>query len=186
MVSQIKVDSILESTSTSGVTIDGVLIKDGLVDGKDVSTLSSGGKIGQVLNQVYATATSISTDSGDGASTGLTLAITPAATSSKILVIPNINFNIGDNTNGFGIKIRKTVGGSTSNVFTSNYAWLDVGGGTSSSAQGRYRADWWHLDSPNTTSEVTYTINAMTEGGRVVYFHANTSQSMLTLMEVLA
>ncbi len=33
MVSQIKVDSILESTSTSGVTIDGALIKDGAVAG---------------------------------------------------------------------------------------------------------------------------------------------------------
>jgi len=39
MVSQIKVDSVLESSSASGVTIDGVLIKDGLVDGKDVSAL---------------------------------------------------------------------------------------------------------------------------------------------------
>lgn len=35
------VDSILESTTATGVTIDGVLIKDGLVDGKDVSTLIS-------------------------------------------------------------------------------------------------------------------------------------------------
>ena len=42
MTSQIKVDSILESTSTAGVTVDGVLIKDGLVDGKDVSALSAG------------------------------------------------------------------------------------------------------------------------------------------------
>ena len=42
MVSQIKVDSVLESTSASGVTIDGVLIKDGLVDGKDVSAITSG------------------------------------------------------------------------------------------------------------------------------------------------
>jgi hypothetical protein len=185
-MSEIQVNTINEYTGASGVTVDGVLIKDGLVDGKDVSTLGSGGKIGQVLNQVYATATTVATDSGDGASTGLTLAITPAATSSKILVIPNINFNITNNGHGFGIKIRKTVGGSTSNVFTSNYAWLDVGGGTSDSAQGRYRADWWHLDSPNTTSEVTYTINAQTEGGGAVYFHANTTQSMLTLMEVLA
>lgn len=34
------VDSILESTTAAGVTIDGVLIKDGLVDGVDVTTLS--------------------------------------------------------------------------------------------------------------------------------------------------
>ena len=42
MSSEIKVDTISEKTSAAGVTIDGVLIKDGLVDGKDVSTLSAG------------------------------------------------------------------------------------------------------------------------------------------------
>ena len=36
-MSTLQVNTINESTSTSGVTIDGVLIKDGLVDGKDVS-----------------------------------------------------------------------------------------------------------------------------------------------------
>ena len=38
-MSTLQVNTINESTSTSGVTIDGVLIKDGLVDGKDVSAL---------------------------------------------------------------------------------------------------------------------------------------------------
>ena len=42
MSSEIKVDTISEKTSAAGVTIDGVLIKDGLVDGKDVSALSAG------------------------------------------------------------------------------------------------------------------------------------------------
>ncbi len=37
-VDGLKVDIISESTLNSGVTIDGVLIKDGLVDGRDVST----------------------------------------------------------------------------------------------------------------------------------------------------
>ena len=40
MASEIKVDTISENTSAAGVTIDGVLIKDGQVDGVDVSTLS--------------------------------------------------------------------------------------------------------------------------------------------------
>ena len=39
MSSELKVDTISEKTSASGVTIDSVLIKDGLVDGKDVSAL---------------------------------------------------------------------------------------------------------------------------------------------------
>ena len=39
-MSTVQVDTINESTTNSGVTVDGVLIKDGLVDGVDVSTLS--------------------------------------------------------------------------------------------------------------------------------------------------
>ena len=40
-MSTLQVNTINESTSTSRVTIDGLLIKDGLVDGKDVSTLGT-------------------------------------------------------------------------------------------------------------------------------------------------
>jgi len=42
MSSEIKVDTISEKTSAAGVTIDGVLLKDGLVDGVDVSAIVSG------------------------------------------------------------------------------------------------------------------------------------------------
>ena len=41
-MSQLNVNTINERTSNSGVTVDGVLIKDGLVDGKDVSAITSG------------------------------------------------------------------------------------------------------------------------------------------------
>jgi hypothetical protein len=42
MASEIKVDTISENTAANGITIDGVNIKDGLVDGVDVSALSTG------------------------------------------------------------------------------------------------------------------------------------------------
>ena len=45
MSSIIKVDTIDEKTPTSGVTIDGVLLKDGNVDGVDVSSLASAGLV---------------------------------------------------------------------------------------------------------------------------------------------
>ena len=41
MSSELKVDTISEKTSAAGVTIDGVLIKDGNVDGVDVSGITS-------------------------------------------------------------------------------------------------------------------------------------------------
>ena len=54
----VETDTINEKTSTAGVTIDGVLIKDGLVDGKDVSTLSTGGLDGLQQFRLNANLTS--------------------------------------------------------------------------------------------------------------------------------
>ena len=48
-------DTIYEKSAASGVTIDGCLIKDGLVDGKDVSTLG----VGDVVGPASATAAEI-------------------------------------------------------------------------------------------------------------------------------
>ena len=42
MASELKVDTISEKTSANGVTIDGVSIKDGNVDGVDVSAITQG------------------------------------------------------------------------------------------------------------------------------------------------
>ena len=78
MVSQIKVDSVLESSSGNGVTVDGVLIKD--------SKLASGtGNVLQVVQGTDNTPANITSSSYQD--TGLTASITPSATSSKVLVI---------------------------------------------------------------------------------------------------
>ena len=41
-MSIVQVDAVNESTTNAGVTVDGVLIKDGLVDGVDVSSITQG------------------------------------------------------------------------------------------------------------------------------------------------
>jgi len=147
--------------------------------GDQTYAAAGGGKIGQVLQQVNATEVSISNDSAtNGVATGLTLAITPSASSSKILVIANIYTNIVDGR-GYGIHIMR----GTTEIYEDNYHWGAVlpNGATLRSARA-----WHYLDSPNTTSATTYAINASTESANTVYFQANTNQSTLTLMEVLA
>jgi len=61
MASEIKVDTISENTAANGVTIDGVLIKDGQVDGVDVSGITSGGLV-LVDSHSFSTQSSISRD----------------------------------------------------------------------------------------------------------------------------
>ena len=77
-MSEIQVNTINEYTGANGVTIDGVLLKD--------NKLASGtGNVLQVVQGTFATQTS--STSSTHADTGLSLSITPSATSSKILVM---------------------------------------------------------------------------------------------------
>ena len=58
-MSTVQVDTINESTTGSGVTIDGVLIKDGQVDGVDVSGIVSGPT---VVSSTYTCTVTYDTD----------------------------------------------------------------------------------------------------------------------------
>ena len=62
MSSIIKVDTIDEKTPTSGVTIDGVLLKDGEVDGVDVSAIVSGSLV-KIDDHDFSTSASVTRDS---------------------------------------------------------------------------------------------------------------------------
>ena len=141
MASEIKVDTISEKTSTNGVTIDGVLIKD--------SKLASG--IGNVLQVVTATTT---TDSGATSTTsftdtGLSASITPSATSSKVLVFVqqtlSHNRDSGNEQNGvFNIMRDSTEVGE----------WFFKG--DESGRFGPVQQSLMVLDSPSSTSSLTY------------------------------
>jgi hypothetical protein len=151
---------------------------------------AGGGKLGQVLQQVYNTEVTVSSDSGDGGDSGLSLAITPATTGSKVFVMTNIanSFYSGGGT-GYGIKIYRTIsGGSASAVFDSYYHWVSVGYlyVSSGTPSGRVITNWNYLDSPSTTTATTYNIRIFTESAGAVKVQANGATSTLTLMEVLA
>jgi hypothetical protein len=63
MSSELKVDTISEKTSANGVTIDGVLLKDGEVDGVDVSAIVSGSLVKIAEAENISAATDITFDS---------------------------------------------------------------------------------------------------------------------------
>ena len=209
-MSTVKTDQVLERTADAGVTIDGVLIKDDVIkipggspgagkllqsDADGNASWVAGGKILQVL-QATKTDTQSSTTNDFVDVTGLSIAITPAATSSKILVFANV-LCIG--TVGATAAFSRVVRDSTA------IAIADADGSrTRASAMGyapdtgdvRHHSTVW-LDSPSTTSATTYKVQfMMASAGSTAYinrFAAATDSaaygrgvSSITVMEVSA
>ena len=158
-----------------------------------VSALPSGidtGKVGQVLQQEYATAAQSSATSY--ADNGQTLAITPSATSSKILVMVECQIQIygnGNNSN-FGGRwkiVRTPSGGSAVDAFVNPDTMLRVNNTHSGQAYLMDRLNITHLDSPSTTSAVTYKVmQQATTTDILITSQIGSGKSKLTLIEVLA
>jgi hypothetical protein len=135
-----------------------------------------GGKVLQVVQATYSTATSNSTTTY--ADTGLSLSITPSATSSKVLVLTMTPARkaSGNSDNGLWIRI---VRGATS-VLESGYALFT---GDADALFGVVSQHY--LDSPSTTSATTYKTqfrNNTAAASVDVQFNAQTST--IILMEI--
>ena len=152
---------------------------------------AGGGKVGQVVQTVKTDVFSTTSTSLVDV-TGLTASITPSATSSKILVIVNLNIGASDN-NAVALFRGSTqialgdASSSRSRSFTSS-SYINV--------TVQMPANTTFLDSPNSSSEVTYKIQTGAVGGGTTYFgrgsndgdntqHARTTNT-ITLMEILA
>ena len=170
MTSKLKVNLINDAGDNNLITSDG----SGSV------TLGTAfpavGKIGQVLQGSHSTAVTLNTSSF--VDTGLTLAITPSATSSKILVsvVQSIYLDGG----GSGITLRVVRDSTT--VFTQpvNYARYEP-----SSSNTRIFYPIEYLDSPSSTSAITYKTQGICQFGTGKVQHDSIT-STITLMEVLA
>jgi hypothetical protein len=118
--------------------------------------------------------------------TGLSVAITPSSTSSKVL----INFSIGTHDlTGAGDFAYQIVRGSTA-------IGLGSGGGTSATVGGTINADrgesvaMTFLDTPSTTSATTYKIQVRTPSGTQMFINTRDGNSnystisTITVMEI--
>ena len=156
--------------------------------GADVATIDSSGlsmgsgmkltSTGHILQVLQATKTdTFSTNSQTFVDiTDLAVTITPSSTSSKILVFNQLQAG----TNGHGtIKTVRTVGGTTSDILVgdadgnrsrgNSKIWTSTWGPTTCVAQ--------LLDSPNTTSAVTYKVQCAVPYSASYYIHVNRAYS---------
>jgi|21_taG_2_1085346.scaffolds.fasta_scaffold40442_2 hypothetical protein len=158
----------------AGLSVGG--LPDGTVDG-DTLASGVGGKILQVV-QVEKTDTWTSATNSFVDVTGMSLSITPSATSSKILILGHIEIQGGDGVtsqtklirDSTDINIGDAASSRTRATWNSSNQSGDIDGGNSLAV--------CFLDSPNSTSSLTYKISAKNNGtGGTIYLNRTISDS---------
>lgn len=147
------------------------------------ATPAGGGKVLQVVNATYNTSTTVA--STTFADTGLSLSITPSATNSKILVLAEQStYNESTNQATAVLEIRLLRNSTSIQDFKGvNYVNVGATGGSNILV----RAPISYLDSPNTTSSVTYKMQgrvASTANSAQAIFQVSSSVSTITLLEI--
>lgn len=186
----------LRALNRSDTASAGQLVTATSATAMDFQAAAAGGKVGQVLNVIQPAAFSSNATSWADM-TGLTLAITPSATSSKILW----NYNLMTGVNGDYGHV-KIVYGDGSDLTTASIGTA-YETRTRATSGGLYHASTGEenhismqgLDSPSTTSATTYKLQWFVASG---YMYCNRGVldgnnagsdraiSTLTLMEILA
>jgi hypothetical protein len=103
--------------------------------------------------------------------TGLSVNITPSSTSNKVLVMCNANLSADAQSGGLlYLKIVRVIGGTTTQLNESNstdtyvHAHAEIEANTSYGYVGSIPLNFQIIDSPSTTSQCTYKLQAWTNG----------------------
>jgi len=137
------------------------------------TTISSGGLKQIVFAQTASLQTYSSASYGD--LTGVTVNITPSSSSNKVLIMSGIQYNLTANDRGFQARIMRN---STAIQEPNNQKEHYLAG-----SQHYGRTSYMFLDTPNTTSQITYKMQVFTDGGNAVNFN-DSAYSYIYAMEV--
>jgi len=150
-----------------------------------------GGKVLQVVSTTKTDTTTVNINATTFVDIGLSVNITPSSSSSKIFVKASVTYSINNNTYGTlgGIRLARGstgigIGGNDGSSYTvvgdgSTATWLAV------------TAPLQFLDSPSSTSELTYKVQAKQNIGGTETFVSNgkknseaSGSSTITVMEI--
>ena len=178
------------SGTVTGISAGG--LPDGIIQAADLAS-GVGGKILQVVSTTKTDTTSISSSSFADI-TGMSVSITPASTSNKIFIIGYVCISLTDFQKRVYLKITggnaaNYIGAAGTGVEAANVAVLRV-----NTNYGQLNSPLQYLDSPNTTSAITYQVQWASEGGATGYLNRPVTQdsvsanvaSTLTAMEIAA
>ena len=162
------------SVSLAKLTATGTKDATTFLRGDNTFAEAGGGKVLQVVSTQNIT--DFSTSSGTFVDvTGASLTITPSSTSSKILLLCNTNTYQNTIQAYFALRWKRDIGGSVTTFGNGTYG--------QTYARSAVANDFWggvgmtYLDSPNTTSAITYTVQASTTGSGTMGFGINSANA---------
>ena len=169
---------VLGNTLDVGVCSDNTVSTAKIVDGAITSAkLASGvgGKVLQVVTATDDTTRSTTSTSFVTASNTLSVSITPSSTSSKVLILVSSTGKCSGGSQGFFTVYRDStnLGHSTNGFIRTTDGNVDVSVGLGIN----------YLDSPNTTSAITYQVYVRASAN-TLSLQANTNRGVITAMEI--
>jgi hypothetical protein len=173
----------LSSPAVSGTTTLTLPTTSGTVLTNGTNTNFPAGSVLQVVQTNYSTPTS--TTSGTFTDSGLNASITPSSATNKILVLVNQQIRSnksGANDTGYGFRLVR----DSTAIFSrddSSTASFYLG---TSNADIRFANNITYLDSPATTSAITYKTQINSFNTSTVAAQHNSVPSTITLMEIKA
>ena len=132
------------------------------------------GNILQVASATDGTNRSTSSQTFVTASNGMTINFTPSSSSNKVLVLLNANIQMTANNTGAVTVYRDSTNLGSSFGFGVSYATVNMSSGMAAC----------YLDSPNTTSQVTYQTYFRSFDGNSVNLNGSGNTANLTVMEI--
>ena len=186
-----------DALATAPADTDEFLISDAGVLKRLDASLIGGGKVGQVVQTHFTTQSQMSSSSF-AAISGCTVDITPSATSSKVFVMISLCAGVNQASYGFFKLYRDSTligsGSDSSNRIGCNFSISQNDGDNTS--DGVKQVNYQYLDSPSSTSALTYTVQASTFNNSTITYNktpdnsdnGRTAQgsSTITVIEVLA
>ena len=165
----------LDIGTPSDNTVTTAKINDNAVTSAKLGTDVSLGKVLQVVTATDDTARSTTSTSFVTASNTLSVSITPSSTSSKVLILVSSSGKCNGNSAGFFTVYRDStnLGHSTNGFIRTTDGNVDVSVGLGIN----------YLDSPSTTSAITYQVY-IRAAANTVFLQSNTCRGVITALEI--
>jgi hypothetical protein len=171
----------------TSISVDTATIATANISNQLTDANMSVGSIVQVIQGI--TSTTVTQTSTSYADTGLTASITPSSSSNKIFVMVNQGYRLNDSSYyaGASIKILR----DTTTIYyapsgTAEYfPYYESPQGSSNNVNVYNYFPLNYLDSPSTTSEVTYKTQQKSYGGASISTQNGGVRSTIILMEIV-